>query len=269
MIKKLVLVAAVMSVCGGVMAQDGGSGLNTNNKFQVSLLMGSQANFDDENFYNLKPSNYGYNDYPKAGSVGGVAPEAMLTLNGLGTTGLNFAGIQFGYYIADNMDVNVQLGMDIRKTPQKDYVGQLNRANTVVPAQLAIDGTVTNHWMVNLGYNYHLGTSSEKVDFYVGAQVGYQNAKIDLNYAWDGKVYLLRPEQEKGMFHGISGAAVAGVNYSFVPGFSLGFECAPIAYNYAMVEIATPGFGTYQADSHVFRFFASPMLKFGINPSSK
>lgn len=264
MIKKLVLAAAVMSVCCGAMAQDGGSGLSTNNKIQVSLLMGNQANFDGH-FGELTPSGYNSSySGPQAGTLGGTAPEAMLTLNGLGSTGLNFAGIQFGYYIADNMDINLQFGMDIRKTPQKDYVGQLHQATNVVPAQLAIDGTVTNHWMANLGFNYHLGTSSDKVDLYVGAQGGYQNARIDLNYAWDGNVYLLRPEQEKGMFHVISGAAIAGVSYSFVPGFSMGFEVAPVAYNYAMVEIATPGFGTYQADSHVFRFFASPMLKLGI-----
>ena len=188
----------------------------------------------------------------------------MLTLNGLGKSALNFAGIQFAYYLSDDMDVNLQFGMEICKTPQKDYVGQLHQATNVVPAQLAIDGTVTNHYMVNLGFNYHLGTSNEKVDLYIGAQAGYQNARITTNYAWDGNVYLLRPEQDKGMFHLISGAAVAGVSYSFVPGFSIGFETAPVAYNYAMVEVATPGFGTYQADSHVFRFLANPMLKLGI-----
>ena len=265
MIKKIALAAAVMSVCCGAMAQDGGTGLSTNNKFQVSLLMGKQANFsgDFDKLYASDYINHSTGD-PLAGTVGGIAPEAMLTLNGLGDNALNFAGIQVGYYIADNMDVNLQFGMDIRKTPQKDYVGQLHQATNVVPAQLAIDGTVTNHWMANAGFNYHLGTSNEKVDLYVGAQAGFQNAKIDLNYAWDGNVYLLRPEQEKGMFHCVSGAAVAGVSYSFVPGFSIGFEAAPVAYNYAMVEIATPGFGTYQADSHIFRFFASPMLKLGI-----
>lgn len=265
MIKKLALVAAVMSVCCGAMAQDGGTGLSTNNKFQVSLLMGKQANFDGADFGELLPKGY-KNVYGTdlAGNMGGTAPSAMLTLNGLGESALNFAGIQFAYYLADNMDVNLQFGMEICKTPQKDYVGQLHQATNVVPAQLAIDGTVTNHYLVNAGYNYHLGTSNEKVDLYVGAQVGYQNARITTNYAWDGNVYLLRPEQDKGMFHLISGAAVAGVSYSFVPGFSIGFETAPVAYNYAMVEVATPGFGTYQADSHVFRFLANPMLKLGI-----
>ncbi|MBP5501623.1 MAG: hypothetical protein J6Y24_02415 [Bacteroidales bacterium] len=263
MIKKLALVAAVMSVCCGAMAQEGGSGLSTNNKFQVSLLMGNQANFSGSDFGKLTPSYDGTNKVD-AGVIGGVEPSAMLTLNGLGESALNFAGIQFAYYLADNMDVNLQFGMEICKTPQKDYVGQLHQATNVVPAQLAIDGTVTNHYLVNAGYNYHLGTSNEKVDLYVGAQVGYQNARITTNYAWDGNVYLLRPEQDKGMFHLISGAAVAGVSYSFVPGFSIGFETAPVAYNYAMVEVATPGFGTYQADSHVFRFLANPMLKLGI-----
>ena len=258
MIKKLALVAAVMSVCCGAMAQEGGSGLSTNNKIQVSLLMGNQITFNGE-WGNLKPS-YSSED---AGTLGG-SPEASLSINNLGESPLNFAGIQFGYFLSDNIDINLQFGMDIRKTPQKDMIGALHGSTSAVPNQLAIDGSVKNHWLANLGFNYHLGTSNEKVDFYVGAQGGYQNAHVVTNYVYNGTVYLLRPEKEDGMIHCITGAAVAGVSYSFVPGFSIGFETAPFAFNYSMLEIATPGFGVYQSEFKDFRFFASPMLKLGI-----
>ena len=259
MIKKIALVAAVMSVCCGAMAQDGGSGLSTNNKFQVSLLMGNQITFNGE-WNNLLPE---YQDKMDAGELGG-SPEASLNINNLGNSALNFAGIQIGYYIADDMDVNIQFGMDIRKTPQKDMIGALHGSTSVVPNQIAIDGSVKNHWMANLGFNYHLGTSNEKVDLYVGAQAGYQNAHVVTNYVYDGTVYLLRPEKDDGMIHCMTGAVVAGVSYSFVPGFSIGFETAPFAFNYSMLEIATPGFGVYQSDFKDYRIFASPMLKLGI-----
>ena len=265
MIKKIAIVAAIMSLGCGAMAQEGGSSssLSTNNKIQVSLLLGNQMMFDQSTDY-LLPNYSKDGTYGNAGSMG-VSPEITLNFNELGRNNLvNIAGVQFAYYPTDNIDVNVMFGMDIRKTPKKDLIEGVAGTHLSVPTQMEIDGRLTNNWVGNLGVNYHFATSNDKVDLYLGAQGGYQQGRITADYAYDGTTYIYRPNMDKGQVHCITGAAIAGVSYSFVPGFSLGFETAPIAYQYSLLEIIPTGLGVYQCDHHAYRIFASPMLKLGI-----
>ena len=265
MIKKLAIVAAVMSLGCGAMAQEGGSSssLGTNNKIQVSLLLGNQMMFDQSTDY-LLPNYSKDGTYGNPGSMG-VSPEIKLNFNELGQNNLvNIAGVQFAYYPTDNIDVNVMFGMDIRKTPKKDLIEGVAGTHLSVPTQMEIDGRLTNNWIGNLGINYHFATSNDKVDLYLGAQGGYQQGRITADYAYDGSTYIYRPNMDKGQVHCITGAAIAGVSYSFVPGFSLGFETAPIAYQYSLLELIPTGLGVYQCDHHAYRIFASPMLKLGI-----
>lgn len=265
MIKKLAIVAAIMSLGCGAMAQEGGSSssLSTNNKIQVSLLLGNQMMFDQD-------LNYLLPQYSKNGVYGepgymGVSPEIRLNFNELGQNSIvNIAGVQFAYYLSDNMDINAMFGMDIRKTPKKDLIEGVAGTHLSVPNQLEIDGRLTNNWIGNLGFNYHFSTSNDKVDLYLGAQAGYQQGRITTDYAYDGTTYIYRGNMDKGQVHCITGAAICGVSYSFVPGFSIGFETAPIAYQYSLLELIPSGLGVYQCDHHAYRIFASPMLKLGI-----
>lgn len=264
MIKKLAIVAAVMSLGCSAMAQEGGSstGLSTNNKIQVSLLLGNSPVIA-QNQYILP--NYTV-DANGIGNTIGVNPDIVLNLNNLGGSSLvNIAGIQFGYYLNDDMEINAMFGMNISSTPKKDIVEGVAASPAVtVPAQIAIDGEVSNSWISSVGFNYHFSTSNDKVGFYAGAQLGYQQSRISADYAWNGDINAYRPVLDKGQLRSMSIGAVAGVSYNFVPGFSLGIEAAPVSYYYNAVEIVPSGLSTFKADNKAVRFLSSPMLKLGI-----
>lgn len=258
MIKKLAIVAAVMSLGCSAMAQEGGSsaGLSTNNKIQVSLLLGNSPVIAQDQY--LLP-NYSDNQI-------GANPSVVLNLNNLGGSSLvNIAGIQFGYYLNDDMEINAMFGMNISSTPKKDLVEGVAASPAVtVPDQIAIDGEVSNSWISSVGFNYHFSTSNDKVGFYAGAQLGYQQSRISADYAWNGNINAYRPVLDKGQLRSMSIGAVAGVSYNFVPGFSLGIEAAPVSYYYNAVEIVPSGLATFKADNKAVRFLSSPMLKLGI-----
>ena len=132
MTKKLVIVAALMTLCGGVMAQDesvstgggffSGLNLNTNNKYQISLLLGNAELFNQDLSYVLP--KYGDDNLGIGGNnAQSKDPGAYINLSNIGEGNiLNMAGLQFAYYVTDGIDVNMSFGMDLRSTPKKDYV---------------------------------------------------------------------------------------------------------------------------------------------------
>lgn len=287
MTKKLVVVAALMTFCGGAIAQDeGGSGggfssgmsVNTNNKFQISLQIGNSYMFDQNLNYVLP--KYGDDNLGIGGNWDqqSTEPGAYLNFNQLGTNSLlNMAGIQFAYYLTDGIDINMSFGMDLRSTPKKDYVENENVAGMNVQGSKWIEGQLTNNWLLNVGGNYHFATSNDKIDLYAGVQVGYQHGQITATTPYTDKEYeylynddedyeadaLYYPRSGAGQVNVITAAIVAGVSYSLTDGLFLGLDFAPYSFQYSLLEVCPKGNRVYQATNTANRFFASPMLKLG------
>jgi hypothetical protein len=288
MTKKLVIVAALMTFCGGAMAQDEGTSgggfssgisLNTNNKFQISLMLGNSGLFDQDMTYNLTPK-YGDDELGLGWNGDGksVGPESYLNLNQLGQNSiLNLAGISFGYRIIDAIDINMSFAMDLRSTPKKDYVENENVAGMNIQGSKWIEGQVKNNWLLTVGGNYHFAVSNERIDFYGGVQAGYQHGQITTTTPYTKAEYqylyeengdaeaetLYYPRSGAGQINCITAAIVAGVGYSLTDGLSLGVEFAPYSFQYSMLEVCPKGNRVYQAAHYANRFFASPMLKLG------
>lgn len=194
MTKNLVIIAAMMTLCSGAMAQDEGTSsgggffsglsLNTNHKFQVSLLLGNQTLFDQSLTY-LKPA---YNNSSEAGKAIGLPSEngqsgdpfTYLQIQDLGHGNLmNMAGVQFSYFLFDGLDLNASFGIDLRSTPKKDFVEGTQISDMAVQGQKWIEGQFKNNWLLTLGGNYHFNVSNEKIDMYAGLQFGFQHGHIN------------------------------------------------------------------------------------------
>jgi hypothetical protein len=298
MTKNLVIVAALMTMCGGAMAQEegtsGGGSLNTNNKFQISLQLGNGFMFDQQTSY-LTPkygsnSEFGIGYYGDAGQSND--PGTYLNIANIGENNImNMAGISFAYYIADGIDINMSFGMDLRSTPKHDYLeGIEDNGKTIIQANNYVEGQLKHNWMLNVGGNYHFTTSNEKVDFYVGAKAGFQHGMIETttpytdkdyqymistatSYDADGNVtnvakpyeyeVVYAPRTGSGQINCITAAVVSGVNYSLSEGLTLGVEFLPYAFQYSLLEVCPQGSKVFQADHFANRFFASPMLTLG------
>lgn len=193
MTKRLVVVAALMTLGSGAMAQDEGTSsgggffsglsLNTNNKYQISLLLGNQAMFD-QNLTYLTPK-YSNNAADAIGLPGpknsqSYSPLTYIRFNDLGSGDLvNMAGVQFTYFLTDAIDINASFGMDLRSTPKKDFIEGEQIKDMAVQGQKWIEGQFQNNWLLTLGGNYHFTVSNEKIDMYAGLQFGYQHGHIN------------------------------------------------------------------------------------------
>lgn len=285
MTKNLVIVAALMTMCGGAMAQEegtsGGGSLNTNNKFQISLQLGNGFMFEQKTNY-LTPK---YSNGAEFGLGSGNAgqsddPGAYLNIANIGESSIvNLAGIKFAYYLTDGIDINMSFGMDLRSTPKHDYLeGVQSQGTTIIQGNQYVEGQLKHNWMLSVGGNYHFTTSNEKVDFFVGAQAGFQHGMIetttpytDLDYQYmlnsidNEKEYevVYAPRTGAGQINCITAAIVSGVNYSLSEGLTLGVEFAPYAFQYSLLEVCPQGSKVFQADHFANRFFASPMLTLG------
>ncbi len=191
MTKKLVIVAALMTLGSGAMAQDEGTSsgggffsglsLNTNNKFSVSLMLGNANLFDQDLSYVLPKYGSSYGLGANNGTEKSTDPGAYIKLNNLGQGSItNMAGIRFGYYITDGIDVNMSFGMDLRSTPHKNYVENEEVAGLTIEGAKYIEGKIQNNWLLSVGGNYHFGVSNERVDMYAGVQVGYQHGQLTI-----------------------------------------------------------------------------------------
>ncbi len=291
--------AALMSFCGGAFAQDAdvedeevteeeevvssgggflsGMTLNTNNKFQITLLLGNAGLFNQD--LNYVVPDYGASHVGLPGSVTqSVDPGFYIDLNNLGEGSIvNMAGISFAYYIADGLDVNLSFGMDLRSTPKKNYVEDEDISGMTIQGSKWIEGRLKNNWVVSAGSNYHFIVSNEKVDLFGGIRAGYQHGQITVTTPYTDKDYaylvnddptaedevLYFPRSGAGQVHCITGSIIAGVNYSLTKGLLLGLEFEPYSYRYNLLQVIPKGGTVYQAVNYDHRFFASPMLKLG------
>jgi len=197
----------MMTFCGGAMAQDEGTSgggfssglsLNTNNKYQISLLLGNQVMFN-QNLTYLTPKYS--NDAGVAIGLPGTNsqsenPISYIRFNDLGQGNLvNMAGVQFTYFLTDGIDINASFGMDLRSTPKKDFVEGEQIKDMAIQGQKWIEGQFQNNWLLTLGGNYHFTVSNEKIDMYAGLQFGYQHGHINTYTPYTDEDYAFLTSQ--------------------------------------------------------------------------
>lgn len=224
MTKKLVIVAALMTFCGSVFAQDGSSeenasegggflsgiALKTNNKFQVSLMLGNANLFNQDLTYVLP--RYADNELGIGGHNGAQStdPGMYVELNKLGESNLvNMAGLSFAYYITEGLDVNLSFGMDLRSTPKKGYEEYLQTSNGMkIQGAKWMQGRVQNNWILSAGSNYHFKVTNEKIDLYGGVKVGYQHGQLTVTTPYTDAEYrylTAGPNGLNGDANGVTG----------------------------------------------------------------
>lgn len=221
MTKRLVIVAAMMTFCGGAMAQDEGTSgggfssglsLNTNNKYQISLLLGNQTMFN-QNLTYLTPKYS--NDAGVAIGLPGTNsqsenPISFIKFNDLGQGNLvNMAGVQFTYFLTDGIDINASFGMDLRSTPKKDFVEGEQIKDMAIQGQKWIEGQFQNNWLLTLGGNYHFTVSNDRMDLYAGLQFGYQHGHINTYTPYTDADYAYLTESAANLEAAAASAASA------------------------------------------------------------
>jgi len=211
----------MMTFCGGAMAQDEGTSgggfssglsLNTNNKYQISLLLGNQTMFN-QNLTYLTPKYS--NDAGVAIGLPGTNsqsenPISFIKFNDLGQGNLvNMAGVQFTYFLTDGIDINASFGMDLRSTPKKDFVEGEQIKDMAIQGQKWIEGQFQNNWLLTLGGNYHFTVSNDRMDLYAGLQFGYQHGHINTYTPYTDADYAYLTESAANLEAAAASAASA------------------------------------------------------------
>lgn len=291
MIKKLCTILLSAALVAPLWAQQAGSGKKEGvvfaprkGQWQVSLVLGSQSPFYNENTGSYLLPNFTNTE----GSVGlggedknqSVDPGAYLNIGGFNNNSLvNIVGLQGKYFWDDCWAVNFSFGMDISVTPKKDYIeGDYETVpDMIIPAQKYVNAQATNNWYVSVGTDRYFKTSNPRIHPYVGVLAGFQMARIETTEPYTGEVYDDGEDEDgdglptqvylaagkAGQMFGIKGAAVAGVEYSIAKGMILGLEFQPVAYRYDLIQICPKGFDKYNASHHNVKIFDMPVLKFG------
>ncbi len=149
-------------------------------------------------------------------------------------------------------------------------------------AQKAILGAVTNRLMVQLGSEYYFNTKNERIFPYIGVFGQFKMARIESFYPVtgqtietdypDGEGYPDMQYEEVDMYRtsrggqalGFGGGINIGVEYALMEGLVIGFEVAPVCYQYTLLHLDVGGQDPYYAANHNLRAFAFPQLTIGV-----
>ena len=233
-----------------------------------------------------------------SGSVASGFLNRYLNIDGFnGNSLVNIVGVQGKYFWQDCWSVSFSGGMNIGVTPKKDYIEanvldqnlQTGEVTNQLPASKYINATATNNFFVNAGIERYFRTKNKRISPYVGASVGYQMARVETREPYTGlmvdidnmttmpnpgfneegqhgtlveqQVYI--PAGKIGQMFAIKGAAVAGVEYSLMPGMFLALEFQPLSYRYDVIQIAPQGFSHYNLCHHNIKIFDMPTVRIG------
>ncbi len=237
-------------------------------------------------------------DYVGVGANNSGFLNEYLNIDGFnGNSLVNILGVQGKYFWQDCWSVSFSGGMNIGVTPKKDYIEanvldqnlQTGQITNQLPASKYINATATNNFFVNVGVERYFRTKNKRISPYVGATVGYQMASVEMREPYTGlmvdidnmttmpnpafgedadhgtlveqQVYI--PAGKIGQMFALKGAAVAGVEYSLMPGMFLALEFQPLSYRYDVIQIAPQGFTHYNLCHHNIKIFDMPTVRIG------
>lgn len=272
-----------LSACGKLKSASFGP---KKGQFEISMQLGSGNFFNDLNGLNhLLPQQRFLENGNTIGVGGGTSnggdnPGMYLNLGSLNSNSLvNMAGIQGAYFITDNINVTLGLGLNIGVTPQRNYEEGMPSNDPLmnIPAYQYITGQITHQWFVNVGGNYYFNTNNERIHPYLGLQAGFQMGRIQTNFPFTGESVvspnpstgkndelefgLVYGSSNRGMVQGINAAVVAGIEYAFAPGFNIAFELQPASFQNALLTVTPSNFRTYAVMTSSWNAFTRPMLR--------
>jgi hypothetical protein len=239
------------------------------------------------------------NEYISADLSTYVLNNGSLNLNSL----VNIAGIQGRYFISNRFDINLMAAYNVNFQPHKDFIeGDVTiiGAGTThidpsyvdvkvgvgdIYAQKAILGAVTNSLMAQIGSNFYFNVKNPRINPYIGLFGQFKMARIEAYYPYTGQkiedisntggttgssgvayedIAVERTSNRAGQVLGFGGGITMGVGYAISEGLILGFEVAPVAYQYSLMHLQVQGQNAYYAMNHDLRVFTYPQLKLGI-----
>lgn len=233
---------------------------------------------------------------PNGGGATSGNLSGILNIGGFQNNSIvNIIALQSKYFFQDCWAVNLSFGMNIGITPKKDYVESTTIYDEIanpggpsvgpdytgIPAQKYVNAQTDNNWFVNIGVDRYFATKNPRINPYVGVVAGFQMARISTVEPYTGvtvdvddmlgddditklPLSVFRAGGKVGQMMGITGAAVAGVEYALTQGLYLGIECRPLAYRYDFIQLAPQGFESYNLSHHNIKIMDMPVLKLGV-----
>ena len=224
--------------------------------------------------------------------------QTILVNNGSLNYQLLNLGVGVKYFLTDHINLNLSGAYIMNMQPSKNFQEGtmfdelLNPAAgdmypvTVHPSDIyahkAILGTATHRLMVQLGSEYYFTTKNPRIFPYVGVFGQFKMARIES--VWpaftgqlipneiDGELVPNMEDEELDLYRtprygqalGFGGGINIGVEYALAEGLFLGFEVAPVCYQYSLLHMYAVGQEPYYASNHNLRAFAFPQLTFGV-----
>ena len=242
----------------------------------------------------LEPGVYG-NTY-----ISGDLSQLLVNNGSLNFMTRNYS-VGMKVFVSDHFNINLSGAYIMNLQPSKDFqegetfnISDLNVKDIDVSevisnvepggiyAQKAILGAVTNRLMVQLGSEYYFNTKNERIFPYIGVFGQFKMARIESFYPYtgqtietdypDGEGYPDMQFEEVDMYRtsrggqalGFGGGINIGVEYALMEGLVIGFEVAPVCYQYTLLHLDVGGQDPYYAANHNLRAFAFPQLTIGV-----
>ena len=208
-------------------------------------------------------------------------------------------GIGMKVFVTDHININLSGAYIMNLQPTKNfqeaeaYVDESPNPQvdqypatvspTAIYGQKAILGTATHRLMVQLGSEYYFNTKNPRIFPYVGVFGQFKMARIEAAWPafsgqtipdWIGNPALpadiddleidIYRTPRYGQALGFGGGINFGVEYALAEGLFVGFEVAPVCYQYTLLHMYAVGQEAYYATNHNLRAFAFPQLTLGV-----
>jgi outer membrane protein W len=197
---------------------------------------------------------------------------AYLTLSDPNSNSLlNMIGIEAKYFITDHIAVSLSGAGYINNTPWREAVDATKSGDDIIfPKYVNIDAQLKTRVVANLGGQYYFTVGNDRIHPYAGILGTFQFASLSAQstYAGFDDASLEADKKDAGVrtgqLFGWAASAVAGIEYSLFPGFTVGFEIKPFSYYYSGLTLfAQPGLDAMTGENQDYSIFAQPVFKIG------
>ncbi|MDR1343031.1 MAG: hypothetical protein LBK18_07250 [Prevotellaceae bacterium] len=255
----------------------GGGYAPRSGNLQANLLLGKGFFYTSTDYILQIPQN--------ATAVGGSLTTDLpgyLTLSDPNGSSLaNMAGVEVKYFIADQLAVSLSGAGYINNTPWREAVDATTaevippddsdpQTVTVLPKYANIDAQLKTRVVVNAGGQYYFRVGNERIHPYGGVLGTFQFAGLSAQSTYSGASPNEMESDKRdagartGQLLGWALSAVAGVEYSLLPGLTVGFEIKPVSYYYSGLSLfAQPGLAAMTGENQDYVIFGQPLFKIG------
>lgn len=232
----------------------------------VSLRLGKAVDYPSLTSYEV-------NSGTTNSSVNMSQPVDVYSFYGDNNSIVNAIGIEAKYFLSSNVALRIGGGGMMVSSPAQDAVDGIGDINTdypgtAIPGYAHQDGKTTMQFYGCLGADYYFATKVPRLFPYLGLQGNgvYGQMEIFDGYRGldnNGEV-VPTYDTRRGEVYAFGGSLIGGIDYYLSEGFFFGFEIKAASYMYNVKRIFhQQGLEAQEADSHVSRFLAEPVLKIG------